>query len=167
MAEPGQIAPFLFQASLSCGFQRLAGLVSEGLGRRCRYSPPACGGLPIAVQPALGSPRQGPVKIHPNNSRVKKLDLRAVAALNRYLVNIVNCNSLPLGRFAEPDSFRSGQYGNEGTALGPGQRPKTGSPLAGHGQGAASCHDPPVGIRIARLLQAWHRDWTDWACATG
>lgn len=113
-------------------------------------------------QPWLVDP-DGRVRIHADGSRVKNPDLRAVATLARYLVNIATAY-----RWAGlPSPTQSELVKLEMKALrrARGTAQRQAHPLRFKGEVADLAHDPPAGICILRLLQAPHRDWTgrvDW-----
>lgn len=105
----------------------------------------------------------GRVKIHPDGSRVKNPDLRAVATLARYLVNIATAY-----RWADlPSPTQSELVKLEMKALrrARGMAQKQAHPLRFKGEVQDLVHDMPSGVCILRLLSAPHRDWTgrvDW-----
>lgn len=105
----------------------------------------------------------GQARIHADGSRVKNPDLRAVATLARYLVNIATAY-----RWAGlPSPTQSELVKLEMKALrrARGTAQRQAHPLRFKGEVQDLAHDPPAGICIARLLQAPHRDWTgrvDW-----
>lgn len=106
---------------------------------------------------------RGQVRIHPDGSRMKNPDLRAVATLARYLVNIATAYrwaGLPIPTQAELVRLEM-----KALRRARGTAQKQAHPLRFKGDVQDLVHDLPSGICIARLLSAPHRDWTgrvDW-----